>query len=259
MQLGNRISAVLLLIAAPWGGASEGRVVDLTHPFDRHTIYWPTDTRGFQLETLARGTTDGGWFYTANAFCTAEHGGTHLDAPSHFHQDGQTVDELPLDRLIGPAVVIDVSAQAGADADYALTRNDVLRHESTHGRIPPDVIVLLRTDWSRRWPDVEAYLGDDTPGNASRLSFPGYGAAAARLLVEERGVAVLGVDTASIDPGQSSDFPVHRLAAARQVAGLENLTGLADLPATGATVIALPMKVAGGSGAPVRVVAMLGR
>ena len=117
--------------------------------------------------------------------------------------------------------------------------------------------MLLRTDWSERWGNVRAYLGDDTPGDAGNLSFPSYGEAAARWLVEERAVAVLGVDTASIDYGRSADFIVHRIAAARQVAGLENLTNLQRLPATGANVIALPMKIAGGSGAPVRVIALL--
>jgi kynurenine formamidase len=102
-------------------------------------------------------------------------------------------------------------------------------------------------------------LGDDTPGDASRLSFPSYGTDAAALLVEERAVAMLGVDTASIDYGASQDFPVHRLAAARNVGGLENLTNLVELPATGFTVLALPMKVEGGSGGPVRVVALVER
>ncbi|MEE8253053.1 MAG: cyclase family protein, partial [Hyphomicrobium sp.] len=122
---------------------------------------------------------------------------------------------------------------------------------------PKGALVLLRTGWSARWPDVKAYLGDDTPGDASRLSFPSYGAGAARLLIEERQVAVLGVDTASIDYGRSGDFVVHRLAAENQVPGLENLTNLDALPHTGFTVIALPMKIAGGSGAPVRVIAFL--
>lgn len=245
--------------AAPPAGPDldAARIVDLTHAYDEDTIYWPTDTRGFRLEVLARGETEGGWFYAANAFCTAEHGGTHLDAPSHFHEDGQSVEAIPLERLIGSAVVIDIAPEADADPNYRLSRADVHRHESRHGTIPSGAIVLLHTGWSERWPDVLAYLGDDTPGDASRLSFPGYGAEAARLLVEERGVAVLGVDTASIDPGNSRDFPVHRIAAARQVVGLENLTNLGELPPRGAAVIALPMKIAGGSGGPVRVVGLL--
>jgi len=239
----------------PQSAGGPARIVDLTHSFGPETVYWPTDTRGFRLEVLAEGETDDGWYYSANAFCTAEHGGTHIDAPIHFHKDGRRVADIPLDDLIAPGIVIDISEQAAADPDYRLSVADVERHESRHGRVAAGSIVLLRTGWSERWPDVRAYLGDDTPGDASNLSFPSYGEAAARLLVEDRGAATLGVDTASIDYGASTDFPVHRVAAARQVPGLENLANLGELPAGGFEVIALPMKIAGGSGGPVRVVA----
>ncbi len=256
-----------LLFACPLLGASLAlgqtfdlaatRLVDLTHPFNADTLYWPTSPGGFELRELAHGHTEGGYFYAANAFCAPEHGGTHLDAPIHFHEDGQTTDQIPLERLIGPAIVIDVSARADADSDYRLTPEDVLEFESRHGTIAPGTLVLLRTGWSRHWGDRGAYFGDDTPGDASNLSFPSYGEEAARLLVEERGVATLGVDVASIDPGRSTDFMVHRIAAASNVPGLENLTNLDRLPATGALVIALPMTIEGGSGGPVRVVALV--
>ena len=167
------------------------------------------------------------------------------------------MEQIPLERLIAPAVVIDVTAQAAKDRDYRATRDDVLAFEKTHGRIAPGTIVLLRTGWSRHWPDAKAYLGDDTPNDASKLSFPSYGADAARLLVEERQAAALGIDTASIDYGRSTDFQVHRIAAAANVPGLENLTGLDRLPPRGALVIALPMKIEGGSGGPVRAVALV--
>jgi kynurenine formamidase len=264
-----RLLPVWVMVTVPFGCSPESNeqpaeitspgLVDLTHPFDSNTVYWPTDTRGFRLEELAHGHTEGGWFYSAYSFCTAEHGGTHLDAPVHFHEGGHAVDEVPLEQLVGPGVVIDVSAMTAGNPAYRLTPEDLERHEAQHGPVPRNAIVLLRTDWSDRWPDVLEYLGDDTPGDASRLTFPSYGEAAARTLVEERGVAVLGVDTASIDYGPSPDFPVHRLAAAQQVVGLENLTNLNLLPATGFTVVALPMKITGGSGGPVRVIAMLGR
>ncbi len=153
--------------------------------------------------------------------------------------------------------MIDASRQAASDPDYRLTSEDVAEWEIEHGGVPEGAIVLLRTGWSARWPDARAYLGDDTPGDASNLHFPAYGEAAARLLVEERRVAVLGVDTASIDHGPSTDFIVHRIANAANVAGLENLTNLDRLPATGAWVVALPMKIAGGSGGPARIVALL--
>jgi kynurenine formamidase len=233
------------------------RLVDLTHPFNAETVYWPTSPGGFQLHRLSHGPTPGGWFYAANAFCAPEHGGTHLDAPIHFAEGGLTADRIPLENLVAPAVVLDVTAQGSRDPDYRLTPGDVAGFEREHGRIPPGTIVLLRTGWSARWPDRKRYLGDDTPGDASRLHFPSFGEEAARLLVEDRRAAALGADVASIDHGQSKEFGVHRIAAARGVPGLENLANLDRLPATGALVLALPMKIEGGTGGPVRVVAIL--
>ena len=238
---------------------SDYRLVDLTHPYNDETLYWPTAPSRFELTELAHGQTEGGFFYSAYSLCTPEHGGTHLDAPAHFSESGLPNDRLPLENLLAPAVVIDVASKAERDPNYRLTVEDVRQFEGEHGEIPSGSIVLLRTGWSSRWPNARAYLGDDTPGDASRLSFPSYGEDAARLLVEERRVAILGVDTASIDYGPSQDFVVHRIAAARNVAGLENLTNLDQLPPTGATVIALPMKIEGGSGGPVRVVALVPR
>ena len=203
----------------------KAQVLDLTHTLDSSTIYWPTDTKGFQLEELAKGPTPAGFYYSANSFCTAEHGGTHLDAPIHFAEGAESVERIPLDRLLGPAVVIDISAQAAADPDYRLTLADVLAWEKAHGRVPAGAIVVLATGWSKRWPDRKAYLGDDTPGDASNLHFPSYGREAAELLVNDRQVAVLGLDTPSIDHGPSRDFIVHQIAAKAGVAGLENLAG----------------------------------
>ena len=235
------------------------RLVDLSHTYNDQTLYWPTSPSKFEKHQLAFGNTEGGWFYSANAICTPEHGGTHLDAPLHFAEKGLAADELPLASLIGSAVVIDISKKAAADRNYQLSGDDVLTFEKSHGQIPPRAIVLLRTGWDRFWPDAKAYLGDDTPGDASRLAFPAFGEESARLLVQQRRVAVLGVDTASTDIGQSKDFIVHRIAAERDVSNLENLTNLGELPATGAVVIALPMKIQGGSGAPARVVALVPR
>jgi kynurenine formamidase len=235
------------------------RLVDLTHAYNAQTIYWPNSPAPFKLDTLQYGPTPGGWFYSSFAYSSPEHGGTHLDAPIHFAQHGLTSEKIPLDRLIAPAVVIDVSRKAAADRDYRLTPADVAEFERAHGRIAPGTIVLLRTGWSARWPNVKAYMGDDTKGDATHLHFPSFGADAARLLVNERKVAGIGADVASIDYGPSQDFIVHRIATAANVYGLENLTALDQLPATGATLLALPMKIEGGSGGPVRVVAMVPR
>jgi kynurenine formamidase/D-alanyl-D-alanine dipeptidase len=248
---------------APKAGFSEvvnlrqARVVDLTHPFDAETLYWPTSPSAFELRTLSKGKTPGGWFYESNAFSTPEHGGTHLDAPVHFSETGESAEKVSVRRLIAPAVVLDVAAKAARDPDYRLTAADVEEWEAAHGTIPAGAIVLLRTGWSARWPDRRRYFGDDTPMDASHLHFPSYGREAAELLIRDRGAGALGVDTASIDHGPSQDFPVHRVAAAAQVPGLENLTGLGELPETGAWLVALPMKIGGGSGGPVRVVALL--
>lgn len=236
---------------------AHAELIDLTWPYDDKTLYWPTSPSAFELKELAYGPTPGGWFYSSYAICTPEHGGTHLDAPIHFAAGKLTADKLPLEKLIAPAVVIDVADRAAANADYRLTADDIRAWEARHGAIAAGTIVLLHTGWGKRWPDRKAYFGDDTPGKTDNLHFPSYGEDAARLLVEERRVAILGVDTPSIDYGQSTDFIVHRIANGADVAGLENIAHLERLPARGAYIIALPMKIAGGSGGPVRIVAVV--
>lgn len=235
------------------------KIVDLSHPYDANTIYWPTEPTGFQLKQEHKGLTKGGFFYYSNAFCSPEHGGTHIDAPMHFAESHWTNSDIPIDRLIRPAVVIDVSQQASKNPDYALTPADVAAWEESNGRIPNGAIVLLRTGWSARWPNRKAYLGDDAPGAVDNLHFPSFGPEAATLLVSERHVSVIGLDTASVDIGPSHDFMVHRIIGAANVPGLENLTNLDQLPATGAIVMAMPMKIAQGSGAPARVIAFAPR
>ncbi len=160
-------------------------------------------------------------------------------------------------QLIAPAAVIDIRKKAAADPDYRLTLADVKDWEARHGALAPGVIVLLETGWSTRWPDKKTYLGDDTPGDATKLHFPSYGKEAAEYLVRERKVGALGVDTASIDYGASKDFIVHQIANGANVPGLENVARLDELPESGAWVVALPMKIAGGSGGPLRIVALL--
>ena len=231
------------------------RLVDLTHAYDEDTVFWPAPPTQFKLEPVHVGDTPGGFFYSSYRFCLPEHGGTHLDAPIHFARDRQTMEQVPLERLIGPVVVIDVRGKVAADRDYRVTAADVLDFEAKHGRIEPGTRVLVRTGWSSRWPDAAKYLGHAT--DASQLHFPSYGEDAARLLVGERQAALLGIDTASIDYGPSADFIVHRVAAESNVPGLENLTGLEALPPRGAILLALPMKIAGGSGGPTRVVALV--
>ncbi len=253
----------LLLVGAATHGAtqaidlSRAKLVELTHPLDSATLFWPTSPTGFTITRLAYAPSPRGWFYSSNAIALPEHCGTHLDAPINFFEGGAPVDRIPLDRLVAPAVVIDVADSASRNPDYRLTPADVARFEKRHGRIAPGTIVLLRTGWDVRWPGRKAYFGDDTPGDASHLHFPSYGAEAARLLVEERKVAAIGVDVASIDYGPSVDFEVHRIAAAAGVPGFENLRGLEQVPARGAWVVALPALIRNGSGGPLRAIAIV--
>jgi kynurenine formamidase len=252
------IAAVLLCLVATSAHAIEdGKLVDLSHTFDADTVYWPTDAKGFELEKLSDGVTPGGWYYAANRFETAEHGGTHLDAPVHFARGKKSADEIPLSSLVGPLVVIDVTEAAKADVDYRVTVADLAAWETAHGRIPEGAIVVMRSGWSDRWPDRARVLGTDEPGDTENLHFPGFSKEAATFLVEQREVDALGVDTPSIDHGPSRDFIVHQIVNGADKPGLENIANLEEVPEVGATLIALPMKIGGGSGAPVRVIAVL--
>ena len=237
------------------GGAGEW--VDLSHAFGPSTIYWPTDTAGFRLTELAYGHTEAGFFYASYSFASAEHGGTHLDAPVHFAEGRHTADQIPLSSLIATASVVDVSAQADADPDYQLAVEDLAVWEAEHGRLADGTALLVRTGWSSRWNDRAAYLGTDLTGPEAvpHLHFPGIGPEAAQWLVDNRAVAAVGIDTPSIDYGQSSDFRSHVILYERNIVGFENLANLDRLPAAGAGIVALPMKIEGGSGGPLRALA----
>ena len=235
-----------------------GTVIDLSHDYSDQTVFWPT-AEGFKLEKVADGMTEGGYYYAANNFSAAEHGGTHIDAPVHFAKGHRSVDQIPLDQLIGDAVVIDVSAACASQPDYRVSTNDFTAWERTHRQIPDGTIVLLRTGYSQFWPDAARYLGTSERGQGAvaRLHFPGLHPEAARWLAESRRVKAVGIDTASIDYGQSTLFETHRFLYERDIPAFENLTALERLPPTGATIVALPMKIKGGSGAPLRAIAIV--
>ena len=237
---------------------SGGKWVDLTHPFSEETIYWPT-ADGFAKETVFEGRTEGGYYYSAFNYRAAEHGGTHLDAPVHFAEGRRAADQIPLEQLIGPAVVIDVSPKAEADRDYQITPDDVRTWEAEHGEVPGGAIVLFNTGSARFWPDRIKYMGTDErgAGAVAKLHFPGIHPDTARFLGEERRIRAVGLDTPSIDHGQSKDFMTHRVLGERDIPGFENVANLDGLPPTGATVVALPMKIEGGSGGPLRIVAFV--
>ncbi len=231
-------------------------VIALTHTFDESTIYWPTE-KGFQLEKGSAGLTEKGYFYAANRFRAAEHGGTHLDAPIHFHARRQTVDQIPLQRLVAAGVVVDVRDKCAGDPDYQISVADLRAWEEQNERTLTDVILLLRTGYAERWPDREAYLGtaETGPGAVRKLHFPGLHPDAAEWLVRHRTVRAVGIDTASIDYGQSRLFQSHVRLFAHNVPVFENVKLDRDLPSR-FLVAALPMKIGGGSGAPLRIVAI---
>ena len=236
----------------------EGRWVDLTHELAEDSAFWPT-AEGFRHEVASYGKTPGGWFYSSYNITLSEHGGTHLDAPIHFAEGKQTADRIPLDRLIGPVAVIDVSAASAANRDYRFTIADLERWEKANGRLPDGAILLFRTGFSKYWPDRKAYMGTDErgPDAVAKLHFPGLSAELAKYLVEQRKVAAVGLDTPSLDYGQSKDFIVHRTLLGADIPGFENIANLDQLPPVGATVVALPTKIRNGSGAPLRIVAQL--
>lgn len=234
----------------------ESKVIDLTYAFDEQTIYWPT-AQPFHREVVHAAKSEAGYWYAANNICLAEHGGTHMDAPIHFAQGKHAADEVPVQQLIGPAVVIDVRAQAEQDADYRLTVADLEAWEEQHGRMPEGAIVLMYSGWGTRWPDKQRYLGTDKPGDVENLHFPSFSREAAQFLISQREIDAIGVDTPSIDYGQSKDFIVHQIINGANKPGLENIAHLDKLPPLGAMLIALPMKIAGGSGGPARIIAVL--
>ena len=234
------------------------RIVDLTYAFDSNSVYWPTAEQ-FKLETDFEGMTDKGYFYSAYRYSAAEHGGTHLDSPVHFAKGHYTVDQLPLERLMGPAIVIDVIRQCARNADYLVSVADFQNWERRNGRIQPGTIILLKTGFGKYYPDRKSYLGTDERGAAAvaKLHFPGLDPAAARWLTENRSIKAIGLDTASIDHGQSTLFESHRILFEHNIPAFENVANLDRLPVKGFSVIALPMKIKGGSGGPLRIIALL--
>lgn len=253
------VAAIAVMACTPERPAQlEGSWVDLSHDMAEDSPFWPTADR-FRHEVASYGQTPGGWFYSSYNLSLSEHGGTHLDAPIHFAEGKQTADQIPLDRLIGPAAVIDVTAASAANRDYRFTVADVENWERKNGRLPDGAILLFRTGFSKFWPDRKSYMGTDErgPDAVAKLHFPGLSGELAKYLVEQRKVAAVGLDTPSLDFGQSKDFIVHRTLLGANIPGFENVANLEQLPPNGAMVVALPTKIRGGSGAPLRIVALV--
>jgi kynurenine formamidase len=234
--------------------SAENKIIDLTYPYNKNTIYWPTE-KGFDFKKQFYGLTTAGYFYSAYKFCTPEHGGTHIDAPKHFAQHGLAVDQIPIKQLMGNAVVINVEEKAQQDSDYAISVDDIKSFEKSHRLLNEEDIVLFYTGWGKYWDDKKKYLGSDKLGDVKNLHFPGLSKQAAEYLVSRK-VKGLGIDTASMDPGNSSEFWTHRVILGANLYGIENVAHLDLIPTLGAQLIVAPMKIENSSGAPTRVLAI---
>ena len=252
----HALYVLLLLVLTHPVAADDSLWIDLTYDLSADSVFWPT-AEPFKLSTDAEGMTEAGYYYSAYSFTTAEHGGTHIDAPVHFAKGKHPVNEIPLDQLIGNAVLVDVAIQVSKNRDHLISIDDIAGWEKTNGLIPRQSIVLFRTGFGYYWPNAKNYLGTslrDVEGVAA-LSFPGLSAEAATWLVENRQIKAVGIDTASIDFGKSTGFAAHVALMTHNVPAFENLANLQQLPATGIYVVALPIKIRGGSGGPLRIIA----
>jgi kynurenine formamidase len=248
------------------GGIVTGgiRVVDLTVPLEPATpiINLPppfANSKPFSLQEISRYDERGPGWYWNNIEC-GEHTGTHFDAPIHWvtgkdHANNAT-HNIPVDRFIGPACVIDVADRAKADPDFLLTREVVEEWESKHGKIPSHAWVLVRTDWSHR-KDAKSYLNASDDGSHT----PGFDPKCVPFLAKERDILGVGVETVGTDAGQAYRFdpmfPCHTIMHGSNKFGLASLTNLDQLPPTGAVVFAPPLKIVNGSGSPLRVLALV--
>lgn len=248
------VSCFVFSSCAGQNGFPTGDWIDLSYDFSEQTIYWTT-ADGFKKETVAEGRTDKGYYYSAYKFSAPEHGGTHLDSPIHFAEGRQTVDQIPLKQLIAPAVKIDVSANAAANRDYLVSVKDIINWETANGKIPDASIVLLQTGYGKFWGDRTKYMGIESADEQKH--FPGLSAEAARWLVENRKINAIGIDTASIDYGQSQTFDAHVILMEQNIPAFENVANLEKVPVKGAQVFAFPMKIKTGSGAPLRIAALI--
>jgi len=252
---------IFLLVFVVYSGSADfkGKILEMTYPYDDNTIYWPT-AKGFELKKLSWGISEGGWWYASNEYSASEHGGTHADAPIHFAQNGRTMDQIPLQEWIGPAVKIDVSAKCEQNRDYLLSIEDIEDWEKKYGRIPDGAWVIMYTGiGTKYYPDKLKVLGTDKEGEAAlpELSFPGFSTEAVQFLLEKNNITGIAIDTPSIDCGKCVMFEVHQILFAANKLALENIANCDKLPPSGAMLFVIPMLIKDGTGAPARVFAIL--
>lgn len=237
----------------------KGKLLDMTYPYDENTIYWPT-AKPFQLHKLNWGMTEAGFWYASNEYSASEHGGTHVDAPIHFAKDGRTIDQIPLEEWIGPAVKIDVSEKCEKNRDYLLLVDDIQNWEKKNGKIPDNAWVIMYSGIDTKYyPDKKKVLGTDKKGEEAlpELSFPGFSPESIEFLVKKRKITGIAIDTPSIDYGKSKDFKAHQILCSADKLALENIANLDKLPPSGATLYVIPMPIKDGTGAPARVFTFL--
>lgn len=252
------ISTLLLPAAAMALDFSNGRWIDLTHEFSDQTISHPRGQPFVHTPSVV-GMTRGGFFMSTYNYSGSEHAGTHLDAPVHFHEGGKSIEQIPLEQLIGEVVVIDVKDQVATDREYLVTVDDILTWEKENGSLPDNCIVMFNTGLANVWPDKIKYSGTDKRGSegVAELRNPGIGADTATFLAKKRKIKAVGIDSTSFDNARQPDRMSHRILLENSILGMENVANLDELPPRGAFVIGLPMKIKGGSGAPLRIIAFV--
>ncbi|MDZ8080037.1 MAG: cyclase family protein [Nostoc sp. DedQUE01] len=226
------------------------RVIHLSHVIDLDIPQWPGDPP-VELETVAQLNNDG---YYLRRFSLGEHSATHINAPNSFYSHSIGIDQYPAQSLIVPAVVIDIREIVKANFDYALAIADVLAWEEQYGEIPAGCIVILNTGWQKKWFDKNAFFNQDAEGISH---FPGFGIDATQFLLQQRQIAGVGIDTHGVDPGQDNSLATNRLVLEQPRIVLENLTNLDQLPPKGTTLAIGILRLRGGSGSPVGVLAFI--
>ncbi|MEX0287179.1 MAG: cyclase family protein [Paracoccaceae bacterium] len=248
--LAGAAAAVGGIASAPKAMADgHGSVVDMTHAYDGE---FPTyfGAPGISVEQPFNFKDHG--FNLLNLTIN-EHTGTHVDAPLHFSADGQSVDEIPVENLVVPLCVVDIAVKAQDDADAQVTPDDLKAWMSTNGDIPDKACVAMHSGWaSKTGGDGYRNVGAD-----EKMHFPGFHVEAAQMLMEQTGAVAMAVDTLSLDHGPSEDFVTHYAWLPTNRYGIENLKGLDQVPATGATLVVGAGAHKGGTGGPCRIFAMV--